>query len=546
MEWKLEIQGQWKARYVYYRTKRKKGKEWKTVRIYFGKIEVAAEILGDLLTKPLIDERLVTSSGESIISKIADDIDLTNLIRKYTNGKKAHVLRNIIILGTLFNESKMGLVERILPFSVLKDGVDIKYVGEVYRSMDSIYNHLDDFIYELAKNAVKKYKLDLSYLAIDGTGIKVYKDKETGMVRFGYPLNGLPQIKLVLGINKQHIPLMCKCYPGNTSDVETFEDVVKGLDSKYKELSKKSKKKYVVFDQGNLNKENIECMRGYEDKKIFFVSLAKPATSKRFIGKVCKSELKLVYEREISEKEHTQIYGKPMKGKIYGKKSSILVCYNPDICKKKNKTLDRRLENVRTKIIEVNKSKKPDKTEVMALIATYHLKRALSVKGRKQLELVVDDTELEKRRKYFGFFVPFSNDTRLGKGLIDIYKFRDIMGEGFRVLKTDMEITPEYHSKDDRIETHNVLVVCGYLLLSILRVILAAHGKKYSFAELKKLIVSGHLKEGYYKHEQFKKDQLWISEPVGFREELNTVFSYLRIKPPEFDMDLMPTNSRKN
>ncbi len=63
---------------------------------------------------------------------------------------------------------------------------------------------------------------------------------------------------------------MGKCYPGNTSDVETFEDIVNGLDSKYRELSKKSKKKYVVFDQGNLNKKNIECMRGYEDKKIFF------------------------------------------------------------------------------------------------------------------------------------------------------------------------------------------------------------------------------------------------------------------------------------
>jgi hypothetical protein len=72
--------------------------------------------LGDILTKPPIDERLITSSGEVIISKIAGDIGLTNLIEKYTNEKKAHVLRNIIILRTLFNESKMGLVERIPKF----------------------------------------------------------------------------------------------------------------------------------------------------------------------------------------------------------------------------------------------------------------------------------------------------------------------------------------------------------------------------------------------------------------------------------------------
>jgi len=84
------------------------------------------------------------------------------------------------------------------------------------------------------------------------------------------------------------------------------------------------------------------------------------------------------------------------------------------------------------------------------------------------------------------------------------------------------------------------------MLLSILRVILSAHGKKYSFAAMKKLIVSGYLKEGYYRHKQFKNNQLWISEPVGFREELNVIFSYLKIKPLKFDMDLMPINSRKN
>jgi len=222
---------------------------------------------------------------------------------------------------------------------------------------------------------VKKYKLDLSYLAIDGTGIKIYKDEETGLVKFGYPLNGLPQVRLVLGVNKQHIPLLGKCYPGNTSDVEVFDDLVDGLDSKYKELTRRSKKKYVVFDQGNLNKKNADHMRQYEDEKIFFVSLAKYATSKGFIDKVDKSKLKLVYENKISENNCTRIYGKSMKGSIYGKKCSILVCYNPDIDKKKNKTLDRNVQKVKDKVLEINKLKKPDAYDAEALISKYNLKR---------------------------------------------------------------------------------------------------------------------------------------------------------------------------
>jgi len=158
----------------------------------------------------------------------------------------------------------------------------------------------------------------------------------------------------------------------------------------------------------------------------------------------------------------------------------------------------------------------------------------------------VDDTELKERRKYFGFFVPFSNDLSLGCKLIDIYKIRDVIEEGFRVLHSDMEITPEYHSRDDRIETHNVLVVCGYLLLSVLQTVLASRKSKYSFVALKRVLVSGYLNEGYYEHELFKEKTLWLRKPKGFEEELKMLFSSLKLKVPKFDVDLVPTNFRKN
>ena len=547
MAWNIETQGEWKAKYVYLKHNYWTGNTTKTKRVYLGPVNVAIEILGDIMTEPLIDEKLMTYSGETILGKIADSISLREVLSGHTkNEKEAHILRNIIVLRALFNESKKGLVERILPNSILKDDTDIEYVEKVYRCMDSIHDHLDDLIYGLAKNAVRKYKLDLTYLAVDGTGIKIYKDEETGLVKFGYPPGDLPQLKLVLGVNRQHIPIIGKCYPGSKSDVKVFDDIITGLDSKYKELCKKAKKRYVVFDQGNLNKKTVNHMRKYGDKGIFFVSLVRPGTNKKFIDKVDKSKLKLIYEREISKNNHTRIYGNAMKGKVYGKMCSVLVCYNPAIEVKKNNSLDRKVENVKNKVIQANKSKEPDTLEVKKLISRYNLKRALDVKGKKRLKLVVDDTELKERRKYFGFFVPFSNDLSLGCKLIDIYKIRDVIEEGFRVLHSDMEITPEYHSRDDRIETHNVLVVCGYLLLSVLRTVLASRGSKYSFVALKRVLVSGYLNEGYYEHDLFKEKILWLREPKGFEEELKMLFSSLKLKVPKFDVDLVPTNFRKN
>jgi transposase len=543
MSWNIENQGQWKGKYVYLKNNRREDGGLKTKRIYLGPVNVAVEILGELQTKPLINEKLKTYSGEAVLGKIADSIGLSNVLLSCTgNEKESAILRNIIILRALFNKSKLGLVERILPYSVFEDKTDIKYIDQVYRSMDAVYAHLDDFIYQLARNAIKKYKFDLTYLVIDGTGIRIYKDEETGLVKFGYKSEGLPQIKLVLGVNGQHIPIMGKCYSGSASDVEVFDDVILNLDSKYKFISKKAKKKYVVFDQGNVSKENIEHMNNYKDKKIFFVSIVRSGMREKFIDLVDKSKMELIYDKEISKNNHTKIYGKPLKGDVYQKKCSVLVCHNPDIEEQKNNSLNEKIKIVKDKIAEINKSNKNDASEAVAMISQYKLKRALKINGKKNFELIVNDKELEKRRKYFGFFVLFSNDLTLSSEMITIYKSRNIVEEGFRELKSDMEITPEYHRRDDRIETHTVLVVCGYLLLSVLRAIVSSRGNNYSFGELKEIITSGYLTEGYYEHKQFGKKKLFIRRPNGFKKELTNVFSSIKLRMPKIEYNLMPTN----
>lgn len=87
------------------------------------------------------------------------------------------------------------------------------------------------------------------------------------------------------------------------------------------------------------------------------------------------------------------------------------------------------------------------------------------------------------------------------------------MEGSFRVLKSEMEVNPVFHRKDMRIESHMILVVLGYFLLSLLRAILNERGVKYSFRKLKKTIKSGNAVEGFYEHEQLK-NRLYLWRPV--------------------------------
>ena len=76
-----------------------------------------------------------------------------------------------------------------------------------------------------------------------------------------------------------------------------------------------------------------------------------------------------------------------------------------------------------------------------------------------------------------------------------------------------MVIYPVYHSKDMRIYLHTVMVVFGYLLMSVLWEILVREGIKYSFGWLSETIRSGNAVEGFYEHERLK-NRLHIWRPT--------------------------------
>lgn len=206
MSWNVHIIRRKTKTYAALKKNKREGSKVNSSYIYLGPIIEAVKILADLQIKPLIDEKEISYSGEIVLGKIANSISMSKVLEKYTGDKRvAEALMNIIILRALFPESKRKLVRVRLEHSILKYSTDMRYFEEVYQFMDEIYDNLGDVTHDLIKNALKKYRLDLKYLIIDATRIKIWKDKETGLVRFGYSsgneLKNLPQVNLVLGVN---------------------------------------------------------------------------------------------------------------------------------------------------------------------------------------------------------------------------------------------------------------------------------------------------------------------------------------------------------
>ena len=544
MSWNIhEIHRKTKS-YVTLKKNERVGKKVKSSYIYLGPTRNAMKIFADLQIKPLIDEKEISYSGEVILGKIANSINFSKVMEKYTGDKRvAEILTNIIILRTLFSDSKRKLVTERLSHSILKDPTDLRYLEEVYRFMDRIHDNLGDIMYDVTKNAVKKHSLDMEYLIIDATRIKIWTDEETGLIRFGYSSKkdrkNLPQVNLILGVNNQQIPLFANMYPGNTQDIKMFHDFIRNINIKYQDLTQTVKEKIIIFDQGNVNKGNIGYLSDLRKQGIHYITMMKTNSAVRFIKKVDKSTMPLIYTKEKSKNVRTEIYGELIGGKVYGKKSKVLVCYNPYLMKQKCEILDRKVDSVKQMVMDGRSLE-----DIKERVSKYNLKRALKlVENDGRVELDIDINDLDDRKMRYGFFVLFTeHPNMLAEKILEIYKSRELVEEGFRALKSDLEINPTYHSKDVRIETHVILVVFGYLFLSLLRQILKEKDMKYSFEHLKETIISGNAVEGFYENEQLK-NRLYLWRPIKPRMELDEIFRALKIKAPKFDVkECIPTD----
>nr|QNO44762.1 hypothetical protein KLGCGMKP_00024 [Methanosarcinales archaeon ANME-2c ERB4] len=550
MAWNIVWRKPHKKKYGYLKKSYRINGRVKTKEIYIGPDEVATKILTDLATRELIDETDITYSGETILEKITNTLNFEDILIEYTGDERAsRALKNVIILMTLFNESKRRLFLKRLDKSIFKNSTDIKYLEEVYGLMDLVYNRLGDIMYDLLKNAIKQHKIGLEYLMVDATRFKVYKDCETGLIRFGYSAQkrrDIPQVNLVIGVNEQQIPFFVSLHPGNTSDVAMFSDFLKTLRSKYQILNDSVSHKIIIMDQGNVNEETIKYLRWLIRYDFHFLSMVRSSSVGRFTKNLDKSDMKLIYTREITKNKETRIYGKIIEAKVYGRVSHVLVCYNQDVERTKNTSLGRRVEIVKQKVSSLNKkggSLDGKRDAVKSLVAKHSLKRAIEVIKNEVdgvIELVVDKEDLDSRRKKFGFFALFTHCDMTPAEMIKVYKSRDLVEKGFQELNSDFSVCPIRHSEDRRIETHTIFTVYGYFFVSILRAILKSGGLEYSFRELLYTIKSGRSVVGYYEHELFKEKRLYVNRPIKMSDELAEIFRILKIGVPRYDVKLEP------
>jgi len=353
-------------------------------------------------------------------------------------------------------ESKLGVWDRWLSKVYLPtcDGLKLK---QMYEAMDLFYDHVSEVEENLFFQTANLFNLTVDLIFYDTTTASFSIDQEdseaedekNNLRKFGRAKEGTwgPQVVVALAVTRDGIPVRCWVFPGNTTDVDTVEQVRADL-------------------------------RGWNLGRALFVADAgmNSETNRKELARACGKYLLACRMSSVSEiKQDVLTKRGPytvFKDNLHAKevivgdgerRNRYILCYNPKEAERQGKHRTQVIE-----LLEYELNRHPDKKAsaqwAIELLASRRFKKYLSVTKANRLR--IDRSKIRQAAKYDGKWVIETNDDTIS--LEDAacgYKGLMIIERCFRSLKkTQIKMTPMYHWVPRRIETHVRLCVLALLI----------------------------------------------------------------------------------
>lgn len=555
--------------YSYRCNYREKGKV-KSKSVYLGKEKIALKILSDFNSENPLNERLLSFSGEIILSKILELLDFRKLINRIINNGAefdiGHFIEMVVIERALNEYSKWRLARLAHKKSFFSLDTCIKSENftekNIYNYMDYIYPELDRIQKEIIENLLKMNNMEFNELIIDGTSIYCFgtdeiegqknqskKDKQLKRTN-GYSRDKRPdlaQINLMLGVSNHYIPLLFETYSGNTPDLVMFKKILEKCRSDYSMLLKAVQNKYLVFDKGNNSEDNFKELDALcNEWSFYFVASVRPS-----MVKVKKQLLPLKIEDlpVIYEQKNTKLRGKTSTIFLYKRERNVLLYVNEEITRKKQKEFLELLDKIQEKVRKLNE-KQGDITKkldaIKKILRKNHIISYFKLDAEnRRLKCVPINEKINEKINLFGKYAIITNDLNLdAASIIRIYKTCRVVEHEFHLLKSVFSVRPINHRKPERIKVHCALVLWGIMAVALLRFLLMQNKIELTFEKLKDIITDGYLSIGDYIYPSYKSFR--IQRTLNFNPELKKILKIFKLKFDYFDIKLVPTVNKKN
>jgi transposase len=345
-------------------------------------------------------------------------------------------------------------------------GVPAERVNDdrLYRALDQLLPHKEQLEIHLKNRLGELFDLEYDLLLYDVTS--TYFEglaAGNGLAQRGYSRDHRPdckQVCIALVVSKGGLPLGYEVFAGNRSDVTTVEEIVTTMERRYGRADR-----IWVMDRGMISQENIEFLQ--RGQRRYIVGTPK-AMLRRFERQLAEG----IWE-EIQEGLEVQRVASPE-----GTETFILCrsASRRDKEKAMHDRFERRIETGLRKI-EVGCRRRKQKVVTVAQRVGRLLGQNTRAAGLFETDVVTDAqgrTQLVWRKEdNWRDWADLSEGCYLLRSNVNDWSAKDLWKAyiqltdaeaAFRIDKSDLEIRPVWHQKQERVLAHILVCFLSYVL----------------------------------------------------------------------------------
>lgn len=452
-----------------------------------------ASLSEGIIFKNLNDEEKLSQTfdfGEFLLtSHVVGQLSLDLILRDILKSQKQKVISESKLLTSLqaliashlrpqISISDLSACRWYQNKLLSKDKVDLTK-DDFYRTLDFLIENKDEIEKQYFAKNQNLFSQDLDLVLFDTTSIFYYgaedeykKHKQADILKYGFSKDGKGDLKqLVVGVlmTGEGVPFAHESFPGNTSDLKSFVTIIKTVKSKYR-----IRRVVLVADRGMVSELNLKIL---EDEGLEYIVGVKKRTLSPTLKHILLgrdiSDMEKVYDNlytfdlDLTSLDQTLInelvkhlfanpqtpYNHLKEAKEHLRQRRFIVCFNPYISE-----WEKKKRQYFTKIVKNKIATTPSKD----WFVKNGYKKYVKVNA---LNISLNEKKLNEEELYDGVWIVVTNLKKpLSSSFISrSYKTLQFVERGFRDLKSQINIRPIFHFKEERIKAH--IMVCVLTLM---------------------------------------------------------------------------------
>jgi transposase len=462
-------------------------------RSNYASFKVDSEVIDGVLVDKVSSENIVELGPELVAMQAWDALNFSDILRNV--GISEHVIptAKLMIANRLIEPLSEWAIIDWSDHSALAELLDVRLTkttkDRLYKVSDNLLKVRKEIEESLCKEEKELFQLRRSIALYDVTNTH-FEGTCTGnqKAKFGknkQKRNDCPQVAIGMVFDEYGFALAHEVFEGNMADTSTLETMLDRLKISDTDLSP-----VVVLDAGFASEKNLELLEGRGFSYIVNITrnsrlkYADEFNNTDFRELKGRAANKKVEVKTIVDPEHDNRRLLLCKSSLRAAKEEAMISKAEARFIDDAEKLKKRIEKGQLKQTEVIERK------IGAVLKKHsRVKRFYKLVHEQQtLQILCDNEKIEQFKSQCGQYVIKTDQQHESEKLWHLYMTLLRAERGFKMLKGELGLRPNFHQREDRVDGHIFISVLAYHLLCWIHHRLESNGDMREWKTIRRLL----------------------------------------------------------